>query len=211
MPQPFFLSVNPESYSKNMRIELEQSNPPGNHGTSPRFTNAQPEELRLEFIFDGTETIENYKYNDPDDKSVKRQLELFFAVTYHMESETHRPNFLKLFWGKYLQFQCVISSIDVNFQLFEPNGDPVRAKVSATFAKYVAPKERSAKAKLSSPDLTHFRQAKAGDRLDLMTNRIYKDPKYVLQIAKANNLTTIRSLTAGQDLRFPPLDKTETT
>ncbi len=60
-----------------------------------------------------------------------------------------------------------------------------------------------------SPDLTHVRSVKAGDRLDLMTNKIYNDSKYVTQIAKANGLTTIRKIKPGKDLVFPPLDKTE--
>lgn len=206
---PFYLPVNPETYSKNLRIETDNRRGQGDHGTDPRYISAPPEELKLDFIFDGTGTIENYRYNDTLDKSVKKQLELFLKVVYHMEGTSHRPNFLRVHWGKYLIFPCVLSSLDINYQLFEPGGDPLRARVSAAFIKYSAPEERSHRERQSSPDLTHLRQTVAGDRLDLMTHGIYNDTKYLLQIAKVNKLNSLRNLKPGQELRFPPIDKTE--
>lgn len=213
---PFYLPVNPETYSKNFRIETDNRRGQGNHGTDPRYISAPPEELRLDFIFDGTRTIENYRYNYPpnkapnkSDESVKRQLELFLEVVYHIEGTTHRPNFLKVHWGKYLVFPCILSSLDINYQLFEPGGDPLRIKLSATFLNYQAQEERNNRQRQNSPDLTHLRQTVAGDRLDLMTHGIYNDTKYLLQIAKVNKLTSLRNLKAGQELRFPPIDKTE--
>ena len=62
---------------------------------------------------------------------------------------------------------------------------------------------------VSSPDLTHYRKGTAGDRLDLLTYKIYDDSKYVLQVASANGLTSFRNLRAGTDLYFPPFDKNE--
>ena len=55
----------------------------------------------------------------------------------------------------------------------------------------------------------HHRVIKQGDRLDLMTYGIYNDPKYFLQVAKANGLTSIRRLQPGNDIYFPPFNKNE--
>jgi hypothetical protein len=209
LPDPFDLPMNPESYSKNFKVELENQRGHGNQGTDPRYNSTAPEELRLEFIFDGTGAIENYRYPDTSDKSVKRQLELFLEAVYQMEGSIHRPNFLKIHWGEYLVFPCILSNLDINYQLFEPSGDPLRVKISATFLNYVAQEERTARERRNSPDLTHLRQTVAGDRLDLMTYHIYNDTKYLLQVAKANNLPTIRGLKPATELRFPPIDKTE--
>ena len=208
-PFPFYLPVNPENYSKNYKVELDTRRGHGNQGTDPRFKSTAPEELKLEFVFDGTGTIENYYYNDESDKSVKRQLELFLKVVYNMEGSIHRPNFLKVFWGTFLEFPCVLSSLDINYQLFESNGDPLRARISANFLNYMAQEERAARERQESPDLTHIRQVKGGDRLDLMTHEIYNDTKYLLQIARANGLVGFRQLKPGQNLRFPPIDKAE--
>jgi hypothetical protein len=207
VPQPFYLPINPENYSKNLKIETDNRRGQGNQGTDPRYNSTAPEELKLDFVFDGTDAIENYRYTDPSDKSVKKQLELFLKTVYQMEGEIHRPNFLKIHWGKYLVFPCVVSSIDIQYNLFESNGDPLRVKISATFLKYLAEKERTARERTSSPDLTQVRTVKAGDRLDLMTHRVYNDVRYLLQVARANKLATFRRLKAGIDLRFPPIDK----
>ena len=61
----------------------------------------------------------------------------------------------------------------------------------------------------SSPDLTHYRKMEQGERLDLLTFNIYNDPKYLLQVAKANSLSSIRNVQAGKELYFPPFDKNE--
>lgn len=208
-PNPFILPVNPETYSKNFKIEVDTRRGHGNQGTDARFTSTAPEELQLEFLFDGTETIEGYHYNDANDKSVKRQLELFLNTVYKMEGDIHRPNFLEVHWGKYLKFPCVLTNLDITYQLFETNGDPLRIKIRATFLNYIAQEERAARQRQNSPDLTHTRLVKGDSRLDLMTHGIYNDTKYILQVAKANNLASIRSLTPGRELRFPPLDKSE--
>lgn len=205
--QPFYIPLNPENYSKNYKIETDNRQGHGNQGTDPRYKSTLPEELKLEFIFDGTGAIENYHYTDPSKKSVKDQLKLFLDTVYKIEGKIHRPNFLKVHWGEYLKFPCILSSLDINYQLFEPNGDPLRIKLSATFLSYLSSEERVALERLNSPDLTHARETKAGDRLDLMTHDIYNDTKYLLQVAQANDLITFRQLESGMKLHFPPIDK----
>lgn len=206
--QPFYLPLNPESYSKNFKIEADERRGHGNQGTDPRYKSTAPEELKLEFILDGTGAIENYHYTDPSKKSVKDQLDLFLKTVYQIDGNSHRPNFLKVHWGEYLKFPCILSNLDINYQLFESNGDPLRIRLSATFLNYLASEERAARERRSSPDLTHVRETKAGDRLDLMTHNIYNDTKYLLQVASANGLTTFRRLNSGLKLRFPPISKT---
>jgi len=207
LPQPFYLPINPENYSKSLKVETDNRRGQGNQGTDPRYNSTAPEELKLDFLFDGTGAIEGYKHTDQSNKSVKAQLELFLKVVYKMEGEIHRPNFLKIHWGKYLVFPCVVSNINIQYTLFEANGDPLRVKISATFLKYQAEKERTARERTNSPDLTHIRTTKAGDRLDLMTHAIYNDTRFLLQVARVNNLGTIRKIKPGVQLRFPPVEK----
>ncbi len=205
-PNPISLPVNPESFSQNFKVELNQQQGQGNQGTNPDYKGTKPEELKLEFTFDGTQTIEGYAYNG-DDRSVKAQLDIFMNTVYNMNGEIHRPHFLSVQWGEFL-FPCILSNLDLNYTLFNPSGDPLRIKASATFLNYIAQKERVAREKKKSPDLTHVRLVKGGDRLDLMTYKIYNDPKYVTQVARANGLTTFRKIHPGVEMVFPPLDKT---
>ena len=205
----FVLPINPENYSRSKKVKQDTRTPHGNEGTDPRYVATEPEELKLEFIFDGTGTVQGYpeKYKN---MPVKKQLELFEKAVYDLNGDIHRPNFLKVHWGKYLVFQCILSSLDISFPLFEKTGDPLRAKLSATFLQYFTPEERAKRANKKSPDLTHIRPVKSSDRLDLMTFDIYNDTKFLLQVARINELTTIRTLPSQTELRFPPISKTET-
>lgn len=202
---PISLPVNPESFTQNFKIGLNKQQGQGNQGSASDYTNTKPQELKLDFVFDGSHIIEGYKYNG-DDNSVRGQLEIFLNTVYEMNGETHRPPLLKIQWGKFI-FQGVLSNLDLNYTLFKPNGDPLRVKASATFVQYIPQKERVARERKKSPDLTHVELVKAGDRLDLMTSKIYKDSQYVLQVAKANGLTSFREINPGKEIVFPPLDK----
>ena len=203
----FVIPINPENYSRTKKVKQDTRTPHGNEGTDPRYVATDPEELKLDFIFDGTNTVQGY----PDqyrDVPVRQQLEAFEAAVYDLNGDIHRPNFLKVHWGQYLVFQCILTSMDISFPLFDKSGDPLRAKVSATFLQYFTPKERAARQNLKSPDLTQIRSVQSSDRLDLMTFDIYNDTRFLLQVARANNLTTIRRLPGQTELRFPPISKT---
>ena len=60
VPHPFFLPVNPENYSQNLKVDTNNQRALGNQGTDPRYLSTAPEELKLDFIFDNTNAIENY-------------------------------------------------------------------------------------------------------------------------------------------------------
>jgi hypothetical protein len=47
------------------------------------------------------------------------------------------------------------------------------------------------------------------DRLDLMTFVIYNDPGLLMQVARANDLVSLRKIKPGRELFFPPIDKNE--
>lgn len=204
----FIAPINPESFTKNYKVEHDVQRGQGNSGQKVTFKSTAPEELRLEFMLDGTGTMEGYW---PEYKTlpVHDQLKIFMDCVYTFNGGIHRPNFLLVIWGSEIKYQCVLKNLDVNFTLFHPDGTPIRAKLTATFLDYMAEEQRLARDRKSSPDLTHYRKVKQSDRLDLMTNSIYKDPKYLVQVAKVNGLTTIRKIKPGAELYFPPFNKNE--
>lgn len=208
----FIAPINPDSFTKNFAIALDRRSGHGNQGTDPRYKRTEPEELRLEFILDGTQTMEGYGGEDKEIKSmpVHEQIEKFLNSVYQMDGEIHRPKFLLLIWGSEIRFRCVLSNLDINHTLFNEKGEPLRARLTTTFLNYRAREAREAEERRRSPDLTHFRKVKQGDRLDLLTFKIYNDPKYFLQVAKANTLTHLRNIAPNLNLYFPPFDKNET-
>lgn len=201
----FELPINPESYTRNLKVVYDKRTGDGGDGSEARFKVALPQELRLEFVFDGTDTVQGYKH---EGKPVKKQLEEFLNTVYFIDGKIHRPRFLEINWGT-LIFPCTLKSIDLNYTLFEENGDPLRVKLNCTFSRYTSKEESARFNRLSSADLTHLRLIQPGDRLDLMTFKIYNDSKYVLEVARANGLTSIRNIKhlVGKEIQFPPLQK----
>ena len=214
----FTAPINPESFTKNFKVERDARAAHGSAGRDPKFTSTGPQELKLDFILDGTGTMEGYvevenKKMDKDSKapylSVHEQLDAFLKCVYDYDGDIHSPRYLIVFWGSEIKFPCVLTNLDVNHTLFDPNGYPIRVRLSASFLGYITPQSQAALKRINSPDLTHVRQVKLGDRLDLMTYKIYNDSRYVLQVAAANKLSTIRRITPGKDIYFPPFDKNE--
>jgi Contractile injection system tube protein len=207
----FTTPINPESFSQTYRVNVDTQNGHGNDGSEVRYKSTAPEELRLDFYLDGTKTMEGYGGENKKYilKPVSEQLQDLKHCVYDMDGDIHRPRFLIVFWGSEINFRCVLSNLDLNFSLFEPDGKPLRVKVSATFLRHKSREEIQAEARLSSPDLTHFHQVHQGDRLDLLTYGIYNDSTYFLQVANANSLTNIRNIKPGIELYFPPFDKNE--
>ena len=205
----YVLPLNPEQYSQTFKVELDKSRGNGSAGTALKFKSIAPEQLQIEFMFDGTGAILGYDKKG----TVNQQVKEFMDFVYNMHGPTHQPKLLKLHWGtnnfthQLVGFDCVLSNLDIKYILFNRNGEALRAKVNATFLRYIEKKKEIKQSDKQSPDLTHVRTANDGDRLTLMTYNIYADQSFYLKVARANNLTTFRKLKPGAEIFFPPIDK----
>ncbi len=206
--------LNPETYMFKYKIEQNDEQASGTSSSAPKFNKSLPEDLELEFVFDRTGVITDYgAAGTADDKTFKDEgrgviddVEHFKKVVFDYNGDEHKPNYLVISWGTLL-FKGNLSKMDITFKLFKPDGTPLRAVAKASFKGLVEDTLRVAKENNSSPDLTHVREVKEGDTLPLMTYRIYGDPKYYLEVAKANQIANFRKLMVGQKIFFPPLEK----
>jgi len=135
---------------------------------------------------------------------VKTQIGNLKGVIYKYDGNEHEPRIVRLLWGS-LSFIGRLQSMSVQYTLFKPGGEPLRAKISLSFINYMSNAEESLRADRRSPDLTHVVEVRAGDTLPLLCYRIYKDCSYYTEIARINNITSFRDLQPGVKLSFPPL------
>lgn len=206
-PQKLFtVPINPESFTRNYKVDLDTRSGHGQPGTQPGYKASPPEDLKIDFVLDGTGTVQGYP-TQYSSMSVHNQLDLFLTCVYKFNPDTHRPPFVIVVWGADVNFKGVLASVDLTYSLFLPSGDPLRVKVSATFKNSETDQQRS---KQNSPDLTKSQQVGSNDRLDLLTYTYYDDPDYFLQVGKANNLVTVRCLQPGTTLFFPPFAQNAT-
>jgi hypothetical protein len=202
---PFTVWINPASYTHDFTICYSDRQAQGSNGPSPEYNRVGQETISFDLLFDATGVIPPPIPGTPlPSDGVAGLIEAFVALVATVNGTIHRPNYLKLSWAQ-LQFQCVLSKLNINYTLFKPNGTPIRAKVAVTFLSFASEKQLAAEANMTSPDLTHIVTVVAGDTLPALCHRIYGSSTYYLKVAAHNRLIGFRNLKPGMRLLFPPL------
>lgn len=204
---PFTVMINPAGYSHNYSICYNDDQAQGSSGGSPRFNRIPSDTVQFELVFDGTGVVPTALPGVIPNLSdgITDQIQKLKTLVFTYNGKIHSPNFLQLAWGTLL-FKCRLTSLEIEYTLFKPDGTPLRARAKASFQGYNDESELELQANKSSPDLTHVRTVKAGDTLPLMCYRIYGSSLPYLQVAAVNNLTDFRRLKVGSQIVFPPLD-----
>lgn len=207
--------INPTGFSFTSKIEYNTTQEQGAPGSNPKFTKVSPQALQMEFLFDGTGVTEAYKGNKLinvikknkfSHKTVKEQLKRFYEATGEFKGSFHKPYSVIVIWGEF-EFKGALTEFTIDYKMFNKDGTPLRAIGKATFLEGISQELIAQKVKKSSPDLTHKRTVQDGDTLPLMTEKIYGDSKYYLEVAKINGLINFRQLKPGSELYFPPIEK----
>jgi hypothetical protein len=209
----FTVLVNPEGYTRSYKIKYKDQQASGTKAQQMKFEKVEPEDIEFDFLFDKTGALPG-TFKATDDAGIQQEgkdgvwpdIEQFKKVVYDYKGEIHQPPYLTIQWGE-LIFKCVLREMSINFKLFRPDGTPIRATIKAKFTSTVENELRVRAQKDKSPDITHSRIVKSGDKLPMMCYEVYGEPGYYLQVAKANNLTNFRNLPAGLQIFFPPIEK----
>ena len=155
--------------------------------------------ITFKLTFDNTGAI-------PESRDVATDLKKLQLILVGYEGDIHSTPYVKMFWGEF-HFVGQAQSLSISYELFDAQGKPIRAVANITLTKILDPETQAAQKGDKSPDLTHLRVVKDGDNLPLLCQDIYRDPKYYLQVAQANELSSIMQLEPGQSILFPPLEK----
>lgn len=212
--EKFVVQVNPESYKISYKIKLDKTQSAGCSAGNPKYNKTPPPDLSVDILFDGTGVLNDASLvsvavANPLDAGlsngdITQRLETFKNRVLNYNGQIHQPNYLKLHWGT-LTFKGRISTMDIEFKLFSPQGAPIRAVAKLGLTGSIADDLRKALEDSQSPDITHRRVFSAFDRLPLMTQRIYGDGRYYLEVSRFNGLNSFRKIAEGTFLNFPPL------
>lgn len=189
--------VNPAELQLSYEVEYDGAQGAGTTNSRQEFTRMKPGDLSLTFFLDGTGANGRLV-------SVQDEVETFQRVTGY-NGAIHRPNYLKIAWGKLTIRRCVLKSATVAYRLFHPDGVPLRAAITAVFVDNSDDKTRVALQRDQSADLTHQRLVRAGDTLPGLCQEIYGDPLRYVDVARHNGLDGFREIAPGTTLVFPPL------
>jgi hypothetical protein len=189
--------VNPAEVTLAYEIEYDSAQGSGTTNSRMEFKKVKPGDLTLSFFLDGTGASGR--------KVDIRERVVQFQLVTGYNGKIHRTSYLKVAWGTLQVKRCVLKSASIAYKLFQPDGVPLRAVITATFTDNSDDRTRVALAEDTSADLTHVRVVQGGDTLPLLCHRIYGDPHRYQLVADLNGLDWFRELVPGTTLRFPPL------
>ncbi len=199
--KPYVVMINPESIKWNKKIDYNTRQAPDTSTASQKYKSTPSVDLSFDFVIDCTGVVDSSRTD------MEAEIAALEKIIYTYNGTIHRPNFVKIQWGKNMTFQSVLKSLDTTYTLFKPDGSPLRAKVSVSFGEYISPKKRGQQDKRSSPDLTHLVTTKEGDTLPQLSDKIYNSPDYYIQVARFNRLNKFRNLHSNKELVFPPITR----
>jgi Contractile injection system tube protein/LysM domain len=182
-------------------------------GTSfpkPKFGGGKPREMSVNLLLD--ESIPN------GGMSVKKMADELLKMM-DVPSGTGGgnakavPPHVTFKWGDVPSFKAACTSLTITFQLFKPNGTPIRADVKLALTQ-VEPASSASSNSASRPTNPTTRSdgglgvhvVRDGDSLQSIAHRNYGDPNRWRLIAEANGIDNPLHLRRGAPLDLPRID-----
>ncbi len=165
----------------------------------PEFVGSGPRELSLEMFLDSTASHDDW---------VERQVEVLMKACVPTERSlsANKPAspWVRFEWGtaRTTSFDGVLSSLSINYSLFDVDGKPLRAvcSLSISEASVDTPGQNPTS---GAREATSTHQVIAGDSLAQIAWREYGDATAWRLIADANDIDDPMHLIPGSDLLVP--------
>jgi len=196
--KPYSVFLNPETIAHNSNNSFNDARPLASPNTRPRYKGTGQDQISFSLLLDGTRPIDGKVIE------VSKELKTLRRLLFLYQGTIHSPYYVQVSWGT-LVFNGRVTTFNVSYSLFRPDGSPVRAKLELAFAGFIDAKTQALQDDRQSSDLTHHYVVQAGDTLPQLCYRIYGNSQYYIQVARRNNLPSLAELTPGTRLRFPPL------
>ena len=197
--KPYKVMINPESIKWERNIEYTTKQGLDSSSTSQKYKKTPSDKLNFDIVIDCTGVVDSKR------KDMAKEIGALERIIFTYNGKIHRPNFVKIQWGKNITFKSTLLSFNTTYTLFRPDGSPLRAKISLSFGEYVAPKTRKKEENDSSPDLTHYVEVVEGINLPQLCYKLWGDNMYYVKVARYNQLNKFRNLKGGLKLLFPPI------
>lgn len=200
-------NYNPEKYSVNKAVQYAEIGIPGLDEPVLQFVRGQNEKVTLDLFFDTT--AQGMADRVTDVRTLTAPVYKLLIV----DGNTHAPPRFTIDWGvgKSLFGQgdatslCVLESMNEEFSLFAPTGEPLRAKLTLTIRFAPTVDVQFQENPRQSPDRTKVVVVRGGQRISDIAYQQYGDPTLWRPIADANPLVNPRFLEPGSTILIPSL------
>ena len=190
---------NPEKYSVTKGVQYAEIPIVGLDEPVLQFIRGQNEKVTFDLLFDTTAqgTIDNVK----DVRDVTAAVYSLLKV----DGTTHAPPRFRVEWGGRSLFGqgasgalCVMESMTEEFNLFAPNGVPLRAKLTLTIRQAPTVELQFAEKPRESSDKTKVVTVVRGQRISDVAGQEYGDPTEWRPIAEASQIDNPKISRSGR-------------
>jgi nucleoid-associated protein YgaU len=194
------LRFNPTEYKLQKSNNFAEIAIPGLETPPLQFIRGAAETLSVEFLVDTSDTLDDVR-----EKYIDKLRGLL-----RIDSELHAPPIVRFIWDRDL-FRGVLESLDAQYILFDPDGVPLRAKLSVKLKEYRPAEVQVREIQRNSPDVEKHYVVRRGDTLSSIAGALYRDPARWREIARANGIQDPRRTAPGTELTVPRLDRRRST
>jgi hypothetical protein len=206
-PQWVDVLFNPTEYGIDRGASYADLPVPGLETPILQFVRGEAESLTVELFLDRSDQGTSVE----DDLAMLRRF-------VQIDPALHAPPVCSFQWGANVQlrdppgpgFQGVVTALKEKYSLFDDQGHILRARVTLTLKSYKPVEVQLREINRQSPDRSHVRVVREGERLDQLASEVYGNPRLWRVIATANNIERPRFLRPGTPLLLPALDTAQT-
>lgn len=197
--QPYSVMINPDSIKWQRAIEYNEQQSPDSSSASQKYKSSPSDKLNFDIIIDCTGIVSGQRTD------MSKEIAALEKIVYTYNGKIHRPNFVKVQWGKSITFKGVLMTFDTSYTLFRSDASPLRAKISLSFSGYISPSTVKKLDGQQSPDVTHIVTVEEGVAIPQLCYNIWQNNQYYVQLARYNDLNKFRDMRGIGQLIFPPI------
>lgn len=195
---------NPEEYTQTRENNFAAIGVPGLSAPIIQFVHGNQQSLEMELFLDSYESHKSgnrtlNKAGDDVRKLARRVTDLM-----NIDRTTHAPPVLLFTWAS-LSFSCVLTRATQRFIMFQPDGTPVRARLTVTFSQYSNAELEPKEIKRETADYTKVHVVTQGDTLATIAHACYGNARLWRPLALRNRIDDPRRLEIGAPLAVPQL------
>jgi hypothetical protein len=193
----FTVQINPADFKHTTGITYDKKKTQGDAQGTPKFAAVGDEHVSFALVLDGTGIVPPGANGKRED--VRTQMKKLNAVTFQYLPDTQEPPLVRLLWGSLIFFGR-LESLNTQYTLFKPSGEPLRARVDLSFLGAMSKEEarlvsnREPEASLTSVTIVD------GDTLPQLCADHCGSAAAAPAVARANNLPSLMAVTPGTTL-----------
>jgi hypothetical protein len=208
------VQYNPNSLTFDKKPKLADIPIPGLDAPLKQFVRGETETLSVELFFDTTE-----HGTGAGARSVTTLTDAFYGLV-KIDPKTHAPPVCAFLWGskfpgdslpdrygnqRRTEFKGVVTDVKQDFQLFSPEGTPLRAVLTVAIDEYRPLHDQINQLNLQSPEHNRVHVLGRDETLALVSYLHLDNAADWRHVADANGIDDPRRLEPGLTLSVPPV------